>query len=373
VSARDQAGGAPDPDRLGDYPAPRETLRLFGHEDAGTEMLEAARDGRMPPAWLIAGPEGVGKATLAFAFARALLRHPDGLPSSLRLDDGGDDTVARQTASLAHPNLLLLRRSFDEKEKRFRQVIAVDEARKLRAFFAGAAGMRGWRIVIVDAADDLNDSSANALLKSVEEPPAQSVFLIVAHAPGRLPVTIRSRCRSVRLGPLGADDLARAVGAARAAAQESPLDPSDAEAAFALAQGSARRALLLLSADGIALYRAVFDLASRLPALDAAKAHALVDKLAAPAAAADFETAYGLLLDLIARLVRQAAAGQGAIGRERELAGRLIGGDALARWAELWETLSRAKAEADALNLPKRTLLLNAFFRLQETAAARAA
>lgn len=372
MSADEEKARDAEPDRLAGYPSPRETRRLFGHEVAQAEMFDAARSGRMPAAWLLTGPEGIGKATLAYGFARAMFRHPEGAPEGA-IGEVADDAVFVQTASLAHPNLLLLRRSWDEKAKRWKQVVSVDEARKLRYFFAGSAGRRGWRVVIVDSADDLNDSAANALLKSIEEPPDKTVFVVVSQAPGRLPVTIRSRCRRLRLFGLAETEMREAVNQALAAADRTSPGPDDEDIAIGVANGSVRRALALLDADGIAVYRALLDIMSGLPRFDVLKAHALADSLSSPANDERFETAFGLLLDLIARLVREAATGEGAQGEEEALAQQLIRPHALARWAELWETLSRAKADADALNLPRRSLLLETFFRLSETARGRAA
>ncbi len=168
-------------------------------------------------------------------------------------------------------------------------------------------------------------------------------------------------------------DMREAVNQALAAAGGMSPGSADEDIAIGLANGSVRRALALLDADGIAFYRAMLDIMSGLPRFDAMKAHALADRLSPPGADEAFETAFGLLLDLIARLVHEAATGAGAHGGEKALAQRLIRPHALAHWAELWETLSRAKANADALNLPRRSLLLETFFRLSETARGRAA
>src|SRR5262249_9762931 len=156
----------------------------------------ALRSGRLHHAWLIVGPEGVGKATLAYRLAREVL--------SIGREgrSGADASVFGRVAGLSHPNLLLLRRSYNDRTKRYSQWIGVDEVRRLRNFLGNTAGGQGWRVVVVDRADELNQNAANALLKALEEPPAKTVFFLVATAEGRIPVTIRSRCRTMRVDGL---------------------------------------------------------------------------------------------------------------------------------------------------------------------------
>ena len=204
-------------DRIEGWPAPEEQPAWFGDPAPEQKLLDAFRSGRMHHAWLIGGPKGIGKATLAYRFARFVLAHPD--PKSDAVAAARDLAVAeanpafRKVASRAHPNLLVLERPYDEQGKRFKTKVAVDEIRKTVSFFGSTGGEDNWRIAIVDPADDMNDSSANALLKILEEPPARSLFLIVAHAPGRSLATIRSRCRRLDVPPLSADAIRMAIRA----------------------------------------------------------------------------------------------------------------------------------------------------------------
>src|SRR5918996_4121583 len=180
-----------EPDRLDGSSAPREVDRVFGHEAAEREFADALASGRLQHAWLLVGPEGIGKATLAYRFARAVLAEGEAVDPA--------HPVFRKVAALSHPNLLLIRRSWIEKTKRYSQWIGVEEVRRLRAFLGHSAGEAGWRRVIVDRADELNQNAANALLKALEEPPPKTLFLLISSAEGRLPVTIRSRARILRL------------------------------------------------------------------------------------------------------------------------------------------------------------------------------
>ncbi|MEZ5828808.1 MAG: hypothetical protein R3D01_10740 [Hyphomicrobiales bacterium] len=192
LAAERSRSAAVEPDRLDPFSSPREVDRVFGHEEAIGEFEAALKSGRMHHAWLLVGPEGIGKATLAYRFAREVLAQGGPSPNDIH----ADHPVFRKVAGLSHPNLLLIRRSWIEKSKRYSQWIGVDEVRRLRAFLGHSAGEDGWRVVIVDRADESNQNAANALLKALEEPPPQTLFLLVSSAEGRLPVTIRSRARA---------------------------------------------------------------------------------------------------------------------------------------------------------------------------------
>ena len=353
---------ASEPDRLEGFSSPREIDRLFGHEAACAEFMDALKSGRLHHAWLLVGPEGVGKATLAYHFARTVLAEGDaGAPHD------ASHPVFRKVASLSHPNLLLLRRSLNEKTKRYGQWIGVDEVRRLRSFLGHSAGEGGWRVVVVDRADEMNQNAANALLKALEEPPPRTLFLLVASAEGRLPVTIRSRTRTLRVGALGGDDLEAAVRAALLR-DEHEVDAETLATALALSEGSVRRALELVSGDGIALYREIISMLGALPELDASRLHALADRLAGSGETDRLSLYFSLLLGLIERLIRFAATGDGATQAERPIARALVSRANLGPWAAAWEAIALAKDEAFALNLDRTLLLLETWFRLRTLA-----
>ncbi|MET0259003.1 MAG: AAA family ATPase, partial [Methylobacterium sp.] len=190
----------PAHDDLDDVSPPSATLRLRGRVVEWAELDGAFRSGRMHHAWLLQGPRGIGKASTAFAFARRVLGAQPLAETGDSAFEEADPTV-RQIAQGSHPNLLHLDRPPVDRGEGFRTQITVDEIRRLNQFFRATAG-GGWRVAIVDPADDLNRSAANALLKTLEEPPERSIFLIVNHMPGRLLPTIRSRCRVLRFAPL---------------------------------------------------------------------------------------------------------------------------------------------------------------------------
>lgn len=350
----------PEADRLGDYPHPRETRVFFGHSAAERTFLDAYRSTRTHHAWLITGPEGVGKATLAYRIARFVLAHPDPSAPAVRLaTDLGvppQYPVAHQVEALSHPDLFVLRRTWDRARKRLLSVLSVDEIRKGLHFFAMTAGAGGWRIAIIDSADDMNTSAANALLKTLEEPPPRALLLLVSHAPGQLPSTIRSRCRTLRLGPLRQDDLTAAVASAGAETALSALCDADRRALVTLARGSVRRALTFLSGNGLALNRDIDAIVGGWPHLDERKVHALASRFSRAGADEDFTLALSLIGDwLTARLERQAQAGATPAS--------------LAHLAEVWEKIAHLAAETEVFHFDRKQVILNAFRLLGRAAS----
>jgi DNA polymerase III subunit delta' len=327
---------------------PRATAALFGHAPAEAASLAAYRSGRVPHAFLIAGPKGIGKATLAYRIARFVLTHPDPSAAAVQkaksLAVDANDPVARRIAARGQGDLLILERTPNEKGV-LRQQIAVDDVRRTVSFFGSTAGEGGWRIAIVDAVDELNRSSANALLKVLEEPPQRALLLLVSHAAGRVPATLRSRCRIVTLRPLAQPDVAAALAAATGMLANDP----EVLAAAAAAEGSVARALALLDEDALALRQQALDLLDGLPALNANGMHALGDALAGtdPQPLASFIDTVNAWLSN--RLDRE----QGEIGR-------------LARLAEVWERVNQAARDAAEYNLERKPLVFNVFGLLAE-------
>jgi DNA polymerase-3 subunit delta' len=224
-----------------------------------------------------------------------------------------------------------------------------------------------WRTIIVDQANDMNTSSANAMLKSLEEPPGRTLFLLIAPEPGRLIATIRSRCRIMELQPLPQDKLKLAVGQAAAAAGLPPVAAAEEARLFLLARGSVRKALALRASGGLDLYDRLLALLRSLPELDVNLLHAIAEKVSPAAEEEAFETYHGLLLDLLARLVRGSVDTSFVSPEEAEL-GRLVGPEKLALWAALWETIVREKAEIMALNLDRKSFVLETGMRMRALA-----
>jgi DNA polymerase III subunit delta' len=342
-----------DRSRNGDAepPHPRETTAWFGHAAAEGALLEAYRAGRIPHAWLIGGPLGIGKATLAYRMARFVLAHPDPAAPAVQvattLAVDSTDPAARRIAARAHGGLLVLERTEGESGA-LRTVITVEEVRRTVGFFGHTAGEGGWRICIVDAADELQyPQGSNALLKILEEPPRRALFLLVSHAPGRLLATIRSRCRHLALRPLAVEDVARAA----AAAFGRSADDADVAEAAAAADGSVGRAVQLVGGDALKVRERVSELLSALPSVDAMALHALGDALGRADTQA-FTTFVDTVRDwLSARLAR----GSGEPAR-------------LAQVAQVWEKLNGAAREVEVFNLDRKPMVFAVFGLLAEAA-----
>jgi DNA polymerase-3 subunit delta' len=361
----------PEADRLGDFPHPRHTAALFGHQGAERALAEALAGGRMHHAWLLAGAKGIGKATLAYRFARAALAVPgERDPAGQSLEIGAATTAARQVAALSHPGLLVIRRPYDVKGKRFTASIPVDEVRRLRTFLGHRAAGDGWRVVIVDEANELNVNAANALLKSLEEPPVKTVFLLLSSAPGELVPTIRSRCRMLALSALSEDELRAAAMQALTAADVTPPGEAEWPALERLAGGSVARLLGLYGAGGLVLQKQIDRILELLPKVEWRAIHTLSDELQPVAAQPRFELFFELLMETLARLIRTAATGEGAPA-DVALAGRLIGEGRLASFAALWERVAREKADTLALNLDRKGLIIETVTALAAAAQDR--
>ena len=329
---------------------PRQTIDLVGHAAALAHASRAIRSGRPPQGWLITGAPGVGKATLAFRIARYLLRYgaTDAGPEDLSL--AASDPVAQQVAAGAHPGLLVLQRGVNEKTGKPMTVLGVEEIRKLAGFFGMTSGAGGWRVAIVDTADDMNDNAANALLKALEEPPARAMLMLLSNAPGRLLPTIRSRCQRLDLRPLDEADL-------RAELRKRLPDLSDGERATLtkLSGGSIGAALTLASDDGLMLATEAEHLIDRAASPDLSATLALADKLARINDGVDrFGT---FLIEALTTRIRARALESGA---------------GLNRWTAVLETLRRSFARTDGLHLDPRQTILSSARALGETARRRA-
>ncbi len=338
---------AADDDAL---PQPRDTGELLGHGDAERIMLDAYRSGRMPHAWLIGGPAGIGKATLAYRAARFVLAHRDPTAAAVQqaksLAVATDNPIAQRIAAQAHPDLLVLERTINEKTGKLYTVIRVDDVRKTVGFFGSTAGEGGWRVCIVDTADELQyPQAANALLKILEEPPAHALLLLVSHAPARLLPTIRSRCRRLILRPLSETEVA--TGVARVLGRDA--GEAELREAAAQADGSIGRALSLLDGPALELRRQVAAQLERLPALDPRALHTLGEALGGsePQRLEAFVDAVNAWLET------RAANGPAENGR-------------LMRIAEAWDKVNRAARDADTYNLDRKPLVFSVFGWLAE-------
>ena len=329
-----------------EVPHPREVFRLQGHEAAETAFEAARGRGRLHHAWLLTGTEGVGKATFAYRAARRLL----GAPPDDRYGVLGADPehpVSRQIIARAHPDLLMLERLGEDGKPR--KTIPVDEARRLSEFFSKSPATAPHRVAIIDAADDLNINAANAVLKTLEEPPPSGVLLLVSHSPGRLLATIRSRCRRLAFQPLPESEVASFVQ------QHTDANAEDSIRLARMSGGAPGRAWSLAAAGAVAIDDAAKELLRELPKVDEAMALSLADRFRG----ADGAVQFNLLFERLSERIHAQS-----LARARE------GRGGLDRWAQAWETLQRLPREVDAVNLDRTDALFTALSELREAARA---
>lgn len=346
---------------------PRLTRRLIGHEAAWAALDSAWGSGRFAHAWLITGPRGIGKASFAYLAAKAILtapprgsgeglfgpqptpplaREPEGHPALSRIESG------------AYPDLLTVEIGWsDDKMTKRRTEIVVDDVRAVGAFLAMTPADGGWRVVVVDAADEMNRNAANALLKNLEEPPKNTVLFLVAHNPGRLLPTIRSRCRRLELAPLAPAEMLE--GLARLLPEESENRRADLAR---MSAGSLGAALALARAGGDALAAEIARLLAPWPRLDFAAIYGFAAQVAADEE--KYRLVAALLGDWIAATLKRGA-GAPAVGG----GGAIAQAVPLDRWIEVWEKVNDLFRKADAVNLDRRHVVLSAFHALLSPAA----
>lgn len=354
-------------------PSPRKNPEFLGHEAAAAVLLDAWNAHRVAHAWLIGGPQGIGKATLAYRFARFVLAGggEGGLfgdaPATLEIDP--QDPVFRRVAAGGHADLLAVEKSYDDKRKRFRDEIVIADVRAIGPFMRLTSSEGGWRIVVVDCADDMNINAANALLKILEEPPDKALLLLISHAPNRLLPTIRSRCRSLSLRPLSEDQVKSLLTRHRP-----DLKGGEIDALAQLAAGSPGRALRLADAGGLGLYSDMISLMDEKggQGIDIAALHSLAERVSRPTN----RDAYGVLMDLLSqwltRLIRLGASSATVdeiekitiVEGEAAVIKRLSARAGLEHWIEVWEKIGRLTVDVERINLDRKQVVITAFSSL---------
>jgi len=345
----------PESDVLPGFRHPRYAAHIFGHAQVEKDILAAYQSGRMPQSIILGGPLGIGKASLSWRAAKFIMAHPDHRSEAvvnardLSVDD--NHPAVRRLMSMSHGDLSLLRRAYNDKTKRFYTEIRVDDIRSALDKFHRAAGEGGWRIAIIDCADDLNKSSANALLKLIEEPPANSLFFFIAHHPARLLPTIRSRSRLLTMSALSADDVINAI---TQLPEAKDYKNKDIAQAAARAGGSVREALRLLDGGGLDVISLVERVLHPMPHVNWLTVFELSDRVCARDADDDFNSTITAIYDWLAQYIATHA--DEPVAR-------------LAPIAQVWEKIAGAVRHAEALNLDKRSLLLSIITDISEACA----
>jgi DNA polymerase III subunit delta' len=334
-----------------EVPDPRETEfhpkrrgDLLGHEADEQRLLQSFASGKMHHGWLIAGPKGIGKATLAYRLARYVFAHPhpDDARGRASLHVPMDSGVARRMISGGHSDLLVLQRPWVAKDKRIKAEISAEDARAVTEFFQRTAGEGGWRICIVDAADDLSTESANAILKILEEPPDRALFLLVSHSPGGLLPTIRSRCTRLALAPLPEGSVREIVAGIATETDAAKLDN-----AISLSGGSPGRALDLVNSNGALAFRRFAEMAAQRR-FEMARKLQIGAVFAGRGAAEDFN----VFCDLLAHWAAEQARAAAVAGAATSL-------------ADVHQEIGQSFRLVNAFNLDRRQAVLEAMAKIE--------
>lgn len=335
---------------------PRETSSLIGQADAEKQFLQAYASGKLPHAWLISGPKGIGKATFAYAIAKFLLS--GGKPGATSLECDAELPSVRRAMAGSHSDLMVL-------ENNTGSEIIAEQSREVANFLSLTPAESNWRVVIVDAADSMNRHAANALLKTLEEPPTRAILLLVSHSPGNLLPTIRSRCRSLKLPALARPDFSALV---REHAPET--EPAIQLAYYDLAGGSPGVALFLLDQEAIALYTALLELfplsSSRA---DWVATYGLAEQMSAKVDANRFEACQYVLQYLFRRIVMVAEMGASAVAEllegEAEILAHIASFKRADEWLALWEETAQILQDVRRIHLDRKSVLINIIAAMQ--------
>jgi len=330
-----------DPDALDDVLLPERRQQARGHDKLRGPILQQLADRRLPGAILLHGPQGIGKATFAFELAAAILT---------ATGDEEGHRVEEQIAAMSHPNLFLLRRRLKD-AKGFYTVIRVEDVRELRDSLHHTRGRAGHRVAIIDSIDDCNPSAANALLKTLEEPPADTIFLLISHRPGQLLPTIKSRCHNLALRPVGAEDVRGVL-----LDHDPSLGQLELDRAIGLASGRPRRAFETLALEADSALGALQSWLANPAQHPAGVAIGLAEALGAERQSTELTFAREMLDDWMADEARSAAMQPGARMR-------------LASANELWDKAHALFAEADSISLDMKQTLVAIFDAIRKHVA----
>jgi DNA polymerase-3 subunit delta' len=318
---------------------PRANPLFLGHHAAIESLYSAATSGKLHHGWLITGQPGVGKATLAYRFARWLLA--GGEAADLGLDAG--HPVFKRVAAGTHPDLFTVERRVNEKTDKMQSEIVVNTVQEAGKFMRLTPAEGGWRVVVIDGAEDMNTNAANALLKILEEPPPRAILLLACSAPGRLLPTIRSRCRVLPMAHLLDDEMETLLQR-----YVPELPPAGRARLLRLAEGSIGTALNLAAEGGVGLAELVDEVLDA--PVNPARAQAIAETVTRQVEGTDkFEVFFSLLRAGLAARVRGAARN---------------GGVGLAARTEIWQDFGKMQREVLGLNLDKRAAIIVAISQL---------
>lgn len=323
-----------------DLPRPQERIRQIGRDDVEASLRRTIAAGAFSHGWIITGGVGAGKATLAYRIARGVL-DAAALTSCANFDMDADSPTFRLIAQGAHPDIFVAERLWIEKTSKYQSEITVETIRRLIHFMNHTPAFGGARVAIIDTADDLNRNAANALLKVLEEPPANTLLLLLCSAPGRLLATIRSRCKRIDLRPVPRGDicaLLESEGLASGGDADRIADHADGRPGYALR----------LAADGGAKALSLAD-----AFVQAGCGRGDVSAVASNFSARTSAEEWAFFVSAVTSALSDGAR---VAGRGDALEGPLAGA-APSALVDAWERLSTLAARGDALNLDRAQIV----------------
>lgn len=357
---------------------PRLNMECFGHDDIERQLLELFNAGRMPHGLVFAGPKGIGKATFAYRLARFLLKHGkadvvdagpslfgDPLPATPVVHEtmnvDAEEQAVRLIASGGHPDLLTIERAIDEKTGARKEGVSVDDARKVTPFLRMTASMGGWRVVILDDADTMNRSSQNAILKILEEPPSNTVLILIAHRPGALIPTIRSRTRFIEFNTLDDALMARLLTRVKP-----DIRSDECDVLCAIAQGSIGQALNLMDEEGLKAMDRLVAVLQNWPNLDWKDIHHVADYFGQKGQENAQQSFQDILLWIVSTMVKARARGvKGEGGLPRALSapvfGQILRHYNVEQWVGIYDALLNHFATVKYGTLDRRYAAFGAF------------
>ena len=357
------------PEIDGDFP-PRLSAKLAGHEAVEARFLQNLAQNRLHHAWLLTGAKGIGKAGFAFRLARFLLHHPNPVQAAQNannLDIPEDSKTQQLVNRLSHPDLMVVNRPYDFDKGVFKADISVESIRNISHFLSLTGAVAHWRVCLIDSVDEMTVSGANALLKILEEPPINTLFLLISHNPGILTATIRSRCQIVPLSPLPLEIVQQIL-----LEKKPELDPDSAAAMAFLANGSIGTALNLAEQGGLDVYREMLVILSAMPKPDNVKLHALAERMNSTDARGLFSLLMWFLTAWLHRMITTYARGQTSrafFADEEETMCRFLATSSLEQWVEVWEKVGKLDREAERLNLDRKQAVLESFAFIRKAVA----
>tara|TARA_X000000368_G_scaffold115768_1_gene90259 strand:- start:214 stop:1371 length:1158 start_codon:yes stop_codon:yes gene_type:complete len=362
-------------DKIAGAPHPMLANEIIGHSSQKLSFLSSFASNRLPQCWLLAGDMGIGKASFAWLIAKFLLTTKY-QPADLKIDlsktninsilEPQSGSTLNRIISGSEQRVYVVRRGYNEKRKAFFKNISIEDVRKLQSYCSLSIADGGKRIIIIDTADDLNKSSSNALLKLLEEPPKNTIFLLISHQPNLLLPTIKSRCQKLSFSNLDQTDLGAVLTAIGC-----KIEPSDEVSLSILSKGSAGAACRLINSNCINLYRDILNIASSLPNLNTNKILQLSQNYFAKAKPSEFEIFIEMMQHFFSRLcktgVMQKPVLPSVTDNEAKIMKSLCPNLKSARlWSDV-ANISLAKLNKGyLLNIDIESLILDAFIYLEE-------